>query len=91
MSHCKVSNLMVLRVTMSRVESTGVGKSHCTARRSPQLVRSHPQLYDSFRVITSRHDSVSYESRVGSHVATVESRVISQQLRITGHVRRQSG
>jgi hypothetical protein len=29
----------------------------------------------------SRHDSVSYKSRVGSHIATVESRVISHESR----------
>jgi hypothetical protein len=74
---------------MSRVESTRV-----TAQ--PGAVRSqfcsHPQLYDSFRVTTSRHDSVSYWSRVGSHVATVESSVISHEsqshketVRVTSH------
>jgi hypothetical protein len=81
MSHRKVKQPHGLGVTMSRVKSIGVSKSHCAARRSLQSFRSHPQSYDSFRVTTSRHDSVSYESRVGSHVATVESQVISHELR----------
>jgi hypothetical protein len=77
-SYRKVRQPHGLRVTMSRVESTGVIAQPV---HSLQSFHSHLQLYDSFRVTTSQHDSVSYESQVESHIATVKSQVISHKSR----------